>query len=116
MICSVTLCGTIVSYNVVESLNVTVCPKHTLMGEIINNLSYGGLQPELRVHVHNVSYGSLQPELQVRFNIDNVSYGSINLISNSDPVTHIVIIITTFQQNYINNVSYGSIFKDIMCL
>ena len=84
--------------------------------EIINNLSYGGLQPELRVHVHNVSYGSLQPELQVRFNIDNVSYGSINLISNSDPVTHIVIIITTFQQNYINNVSYGSIFKDIMCL
>ena len=84
--------------------------------ELINNLSYGGLQPELRVHVHNVSYGSLQPELQVRFNIDNVSYGSINLISNSDPVTHIVIIITTFQQNYINNVSYGSIFKDIMCL
>ena len=60
--------------------------------EIINNLSYGGLQPELRVHVHNVSYGSLQPELQVRFNIDNVSYGSINLISNSDPVTHTVII------------------------
>jgi hypothetical protein len=32
MIYSVTLCGTIVSYNVVESLNVTVCPKHTLMG------------------------------------------------------------------------------------
>jgi hypothetical protein len=31
MMYSVTLCGTIVSYNVVESLNVTVCPKHTLM-------------------------------------------------------------------------------------
>ena len=93
----------------------TTAHKHAWV-EIINNLSYGGLQPELRVHVHNVSYGSLQPESQVRFNIDNVSYGSINLISNSDPVTHIVIIITTFQQNYINNVSYGSIFKDIMCL
>ena len=36
--------------------------------EIINNLSYGGLQPELRGLVHNVSYGPLQPELQVQFN------------------------------------------------
>ena len=31
MIYSVTLCGTIVSYNVVESLNVTVWPRYTLM-------------------------------------------------------------------------------------
>ena len=38
--------------------------------EIINNLSYGGLQPELRDLVYNVSYGSLQPELQVRFKLD----------------------------------------------
>ena len=30
---SVTLCGTIASYNVVESLNVTVWPRYTLMRE-----------------------------------------------------------------------------------
>ena len=31
-----------------------VAPSHT--GGTINNLSYGGLQPELRAHMHNVSY------------------------------------------------------------
>ena len=48
--------------------HVTKWAPHAVRLEIINNLSYGGLQPELRGLVHNVSYGPLQPELQVQFN------------------------------------------------